>query len=73
MLLGARLGLSSTKRFIAAKFIPVVLPAMTAAFPCNLLQSLPLPNVLPAWHDQVHDMHKHGLVVLVKGGGAELD
>ncbi len=30
------IGPSSTKSFAAAKPIPVVLPAMTAAFPCNL-------------------------------------
>jgi hypothetical protein len=27
----------------------------------------------PALHDHVHDIHKHGLVVLVQGGGSELD
>ena len=69
----ARIGLSSTKRLIAAKVIPVVLPAITVAFPCNSLRSSLLQNVLSAQHDQVHGMHKHGLVVLIKVGGAELD
>src|SRR6266853_1301249 len=39
----------------------------TAAFPRSSLNSLLLPTVLPAQHDQVQDMHQHGLVVLVQG------
>jgi hypothetical protein len=27
----------------------------------------------PALHDHVHDIHQHGLVILVQGGGSELD
>jgi NAD(P)-dependent dehydrogenase (short-subunit alcohol dehydrogenase family) len=30
-------------------------------------------NVLPARHDQVHDMHQHGIAVLIQGGCSELD
>jgi hypothetical protein len=36
------------------------------------VQSLPLPSVLPAWHDEVQDVHQHGLVVLVQSGRSDL-
>jgi hypothetical protein len=30
-------------------------------------------NVFPAQHDNVYDLHQHGLAILIQGGRSEFD